>query len=130
MQRAIKEKKDCFKRLHVDRSAANIESYKIAKRKSRRAVSRAKGKAYDDLYQRLSMKEGEKDIYKMARICERKTKDINQIKCIKDGANRLLVKDEDIKDRWREYFDKLFMTRMRILPLSWKPNLMIPTGAS
>ena len=68
----------------------------------------AKGKAYDDLYQRLGTKEGEKDIYRMARIRERKTRDINQIKCIKDGMDRLLVKDDEIKGRWREYFDKLF----------------------
>ena len=44
----------------------------------------------------------------MTRIRERKTRDINQIKCIKDGADRLMVKDVEIKDRWREYFDKLF----------------------
>ena len=35
----------------------------------------------------LGMKEGEKDIYRMARIRERKTSDINQIKCIKDGTD-------------------------------------------
>ena len=72
------------------------------------ALSVAKGKAYDDLYQRLGTKEWEKDIYRMARIRERKTRDINQIKCIKDGTDRLLVKDDEIKGRWREYFDKLF----------------------
>ena len=44
----------------------------------------------------------------MARIRERKTSDINQIKCIKDVTDRLLVKDDKIMDRWREYFDKLF----------------------
>ena len=60
MQRAIKEKKECFKRLHLGKSAANIEGYKLAKRVAKRAVSVAKGKAYDDLYQRLSTKEGEK----------------------------------------------------------------------
>ena len=48
----------------------------------------------------LGMKEGEKDIYRMARICERKTRDINQIKCMKDGTDRPLVKDEEIKGRW------------------------------
>ena len=42
------------------------------------------------------------------RIHERKTRDTNQIKCIKDGTDRLLVKDEEIMDIWREYFDKLF----------------------
>ena len=51
-----------FKRLHLDKSAANIEDYKLAKRVAKR-VSIAKGKAYDDLYQRLVTKEGEKDIY-------------------------------------------------------------------
>ena len=59
VQKAIKEKKECFKRLHLDKSAANIEGYKLAKRVAKRAVSVAKGKAYDDLYQRLGMKEGE-----------------------------------------------------------------------
>ncbi|GJN24300.1 hypothetical protein PR202_gb12034 [Eleusine coracana subsp. coracana] len=108
VQRAIKEKKECFKYLHLDKSATNIEGYKIAKRAAKRAVSVAKGQAYDNLYQRLGTKEGEKDIYRMARIRERKTRDINQIKCIKDGVDRLLVRDEEIKDRWREYFDKLF----------------------
>ena len=44
----------------------------------------------------------------MAKIRERKTRDLNQVKCIKDEANRLLVKDEEIKNRWREYFDGLF----------------------
>jgi hypothetical protein len=44
----------------------------------------------------------------MAKIRERKTRDVDQVKCIKDGADQLLVKDEDIKHRWWEYFDKLF----------------------
>jgi hypothetical protein len=62
-------------------------------------VSVAKGQTYDGLYQWLGTKEGEKDIYRMTRIRERKTRDINKIKCIKDGTYRLLVKDEEIKDR-------------------------------
>ena len=62
-------------------------------------MSVAKGKAYDDFYQRLGTKEGEKDIYRMTRIHEWKTRGINQIKYIKDGIDRLLVKDEEIKGR-------------------------------
>ena len=30
---------ECFKRLHLDKSAANIEDYKLAKRTAKRAVS-------------------------------------------------------------------------------------------
>jgi hypothetical protein len=39
---------------------------------------------------------------------KRKTRDIIQVKCFKDATERLLTKDEDIKNRWWEYFDKLF----------------------
>ncbi|GJN14264.1 hypothetical protein PR202_gb01064 [Eleusine coracana subsp. coracana] len=107
VQRAIKEKKECFKRLHLDKSATNIEGYKIAKRAAKRAVSVAKGQAYDNLYQRLGTKEGEKDIYRMARIRERKTRDINQIKCIKDGVDRLLTLcEKNSGDRDRGSFEE------------------------
>jgi hypothetical protein len=44
----------------------------------------------------------------MTKNRERKTRDIIQVKCIKDVTERLLTKDQDIKNRWREYFNKLF----------------------
>jgi hypothetical protein len=71
-------------------------------------VSEARGQAYTELYRKLDTKEGENDIYQMAKLRERKTKNFNQVKCIKDEADRPLVKDEKIKNRWREYFDNLF----------------------
>jgi ribosomal protein L20A (L18A) len=108
VQKAIKEKKDCFRRLYLDRSADNMEKYKMTEKATKRAVSEARGQAYEDLYQRLGTKEGEKDIYRMAKIRERKTRDVDQVKCIKDGADQLLVKDKEIKHRWREYFNGLF----------------------
>jgi hypothetical protein len=71
-------------------------------------VSEARGQIYDELYQWLGTKEGEKDIYRMAKSREMKMRDIIQVKCIKDETERLLTKDKDIKNRWQEYFDKLF----------------------
>ena len=68
VQKAIKEKKECYRSLYHDRSADNIEKYKTAKKAAKRAVSEAKGRAYEGLYQRLGTKEGENDIYRMARI--------------------------------------------------------------
>ena len=59
VQKAIKEKKDCFRRLYLDRSADNIEKYKMAKKAAKQAVGEARGRAYEDLYQRLGTKEGE-----------------------------------------------------------------------
>jgi hypothetical protein len=71
-------------------------------------MGEAKGRAYEGLYQCLNTKEGEKDIYRMARIHDRKTRDLNQVKCIKDEREHLLVKEDEIRHRWQEYFDKMF----------------------
>jgi hypothetical protein len=70
VQKAIKEKKDCYKHLHHYKCVDNIEKYRIAKKSAKRAASRARSQAYDDLYQRLDTKQGEKDIYKMDKGCQ------------------------------------------------------------
>jgi hypothetical protein len=62
----------------------NAEWYKVSKKIVKRAVSEARGRMYDGLYQWLGTKEGEKDSYRMAKSRERKTRDIIQVKCIKD----------------------------------------------
>jgi hypothetical protein len=100
----------------------------VAKKVAKRAVSEAKGRAYEGLYQKLSTKEGEREIYKMARFCERKTRDLNQLKCIKDEMDQLLVKGEDIKHRWRGYFDNLYNGGMRWIS-SWTTPLMTQIDA-
>jgi hypothetical protein len=107
VQNAIKEKKECFRCMHLDRSVDNVERYKVAKKTAKRTVSEVRGQMYDGLYRRLGTKEGEKDIYRMVKSRERKTWDIIKVKCIKDATERLLTKHEDINNRWREYFDKL-----------------------
>jgi hypothetical protein len=108
VQKAINEKKESYKRLHHNRSDKNIQKYKKARRNAKKSVSEARGQAYTELYQKLDTKEDENNVYKMAKLRERKTRDFNQVKYIKDEADRLLMKDEKIKNRWREYFDKLF----------------------
>jgi hypothetical protein len=101
--------------MHLDRSVDNMERYKVAKKTVKQAVSEVRDQMYDRLCQRLDTKEGEKDIYMMTKSRERKTRDIIQVKYIKDATKyikdateRLLIKDEDIKNKWQEYFDKLF----------------------
>jgi hypothetical protein len=56
VQKAIKDKKDCFRRLYLDRSVDNIEKYKMAKKDAKRDVSEACGWEHEDLYQRLDTK--------------------------------------------------------------------------
>jgi hypothetical protein len=44
----------------------------------------------------------------MDSVRERKTRDFNQVKCIKEETEHLLVKKDEINHKWREYFDNLF----------------------
>jgi hypothetical protein len=44
VQKAIKDKKLCFRRMHLDRSADIVERYKVAKKTAKRAVSEARGR--------------------------------------------------------------------------------------
>ncbi|GJR65405.1 cleavage/polyadenylation specificity factor, 25kDa subunit [Tanacetum coccineum] len=82
------------------------ERYKVAKKEAKIAVAQAKDKAYEDLYRKLDSKEGANDIYKIAKARERKRMDIGNVRYIKDEGGRTIVREEDIRKRWGEYFSK------------------------
>jgi hypothetical protein len=50
VQNAIKEKKECFRHMHLNRSVDNVERYKVAKKTIKRTVSEVRGQMYDGLY--------------------------------------------------------------------------------
>ena len=52
-------------------------------------------------------REGENDIFKLAKIRERKSGNLDYVKCIKSDGQKVLAKENDIKERWREYFNKI-----------------------
>nr|GFA72940.1 hypothetical protein [Tanacetum cinerariifolium] len=90
---------------NIDRAK---ERYKAAKREAKIAVAKAKDKAYEDLYKKLDSKEGVNEIYKIAKARERRRRDIGNVKYIKDEGGRTIVREEDIRTRWGEYFSSLF----------------------
>ncbi|KAJ7971686.1 Retrovirus-related Pol polyprotein LINE-1 [Quillaja saponaria] len=100
--------KKCYKRLHKCRNEDNYRCFRQARKVAKKAVREARGKACEGLYQKLETKDGEKDIYRITKQRERRTKDLIRIKCIKDEADRVLVKEDEINERWRTYFDTLF----------------------
>jgi adenylosuccinate lyase len=83
-------------------------STKKTRKNVKKAVSEARGQTYAKLYQKLDTKDDENDVYKMTKFRERKTRYFNQFKFIKDETDKILVMGDEIKNRWREYFDKLF----------------------
>ncbi|KAK3532754.1 hypothetical protein QTP86_028122 [Hemibagrus guttatus] len=103
----IKRKRLAKKKWDMDRTEENRQEYKELQRRVKREVSKAKQKAYGELYTRLDTREGEKDLYRLARQRDRDGKDVQQVRVIKDRDGRVLTSEESVQRRWKEYFEEL-----------------------
>ncbi|XP_043724192.1 uncharacterized protein LOC122671154 [Telopea speciosissima] len=112
VQVAIKSKKACLKTSQRSKEVEDLTRYKLARNKVEKIVGKARAKKYDDLYNSLNSKDGEKAIYKMAKVRERMTRDLDHVRCIKSEDGRVLIKNEDIEGRWKEYFYVLLTPRV------------------
>ena len=79
----------------------------ICASEAKRAVAQAKARAREDMYDKLETREGEKRIFALAREREKSTKNFTHIKQVKNKEGRVLVDDNEIKERWKEYFKTL-----------------------
>ncbi|KAK3568739.1 hypothetical protein QTP86_016296 [Hemibagrus guttatus] len=107
VQDSIQRKRLAKKKWDMDRTEENRQKYKELQRRVKREVSKAKLKAYDELYTRLDTREGEKDLYRLARQRDRDGKDVQQVRVIKDRDGRVLTSEESVQRRWKEYFEEL-----------------------
>jgi hypothetical protein len=80
------------------------------KKEAKKCIARKRYGAATEWYKRLNNKEGKKAIYRIAKGREKWSRDITEITSIKDKEGRLLVKEEDIKERWKTYFEELLNT--------------------
>ncbi|KAK3516018.1 hypothetical protein QTP70_001751 [Hemibagrus guttatus] len=55
----------------------------------------------------LDTREGQKDLYRLARQRDRDGKDVQQVRVIKDRDGRVLTSEESVQRRWKEYFEEL-----------------------
>ncbi|KAK3519851.1 hypothetical protein QTP70_006681 [Hemibagrus guttatus] len=107
VQDSVQRKRLAKKKWDMDRTEENRQEYKELQRRVKREVSKAKQKAYDELYTRLDTREGEKDLYRLARQRDRDGKDVQQVRVIKDRVGRVLTSEESVQRRWKEYFEEL-----------------------
>ncbi|KAK3545436.1 hypothetical protein QTP70_007637, partial [Hemibagrus guttatus] len=107
VQDSIQRKRLAKKKWDMDRTEENRQEYKELQHRVKREVSKAKQKAYDELYTRLDTREGEKDLYRLARQRDRDGKDVQQVRVIKDRDGRVLTSEESVQRRWKEYFEEL-----------------------
>ncbi|XP_070002023.1 uncharacterized protein [Nicotiana sylvestris] len=86
---------------------ACVERYKVARKEAKLEVTKAKTAAYGRMYEELGKKGREKKLFRLAKLRERKARDLDQVRCIKDEDGRVLTEDVHIKRRWQTYFHKL-----------------------
>ncbi|KAD2804900.1 hypothetical protein E3N88_38277 [Mikania micrantha] len=112
VQLKVREKQQRFREFasctEITERARLKTKYKEAKREAKKTVSEAKTKAYKEMYKRLETKEGEHAMFKIAKARERKRQDLGVVKFIKGEDGHVLVKENEIKDRWQTYFHDLF----------------------
>ena len=107
VQSALKEKKEAFrewKKLHTDELLCK---YRETKKKAKRAVAIAKKEKYEEVYERLGTREGEKEVYRIAKSRALSQKDVGYVKCVKNEEGRVLVEEKEIQDRWKRYYEEL-----------------------
>ncbi|KAK3535643.1 hypothetical protein QTP70_018435 [Hemibagrus guttatus] len=75
VQDSIQRKRLAKKKWDMDRTEENRQEYKELQHRVKREVFKGKQKAYDELYTRLDTREGEKDLYRLARQRNRDGKD-------------------------------------------------------
>ena len=66
-----------------------------------------RAEAREEAFQELDTVEGQKKIYRIAKARDKTTKDQTYIRHMKDENGNVLYNDEDIKRRWKQYFDSL-----------------------
>ena len=74
MQKAVKEKRDSFKKWQSSRTE-DLADYREKKTNAKKAVTTANDAGYEELYTKLDSREGQDMIYKRAKTRYRRTLD-------------------------------------------------------
>ncbi|XP_070001998.1 uncharacterized protein [Nicotiana sylvestris] len=83
------------------------ECYIKEKKEAKLAFTTAKNTSFARLYEELEGKGGDKRLSRLAKVRERKTHDLDQVKCIKDEDGKVLMDEALIRRMWQTYFQKL-----------------------
>ncbi|KAI5606596.1 hypothetical protein C0J50_2095 [Silurus asotus] len=113
VQKSIRRKRLAKQKWDRQSDEKSRQEYKEMREQVKRDVAKAKEKAYEELYKRLDTKEGEKDLYRLARQRDRAGKDVLQVRAVKDGEGNVLTSEESVLRRWREYFEQLMNENYR-----------------
>ena len=81
--------------------------YKALRNEAKRCIARIQAEVMKKQAETLDSKEGRQNIFRIAKQKKKERKDITGTKCLKGDNGKLLVSEEQVSGRWREYFEKL-----------------------
>ena len=109
VEKAVETKKQKFKEW---KKAEECEKdmkqgeYQASRNEAKRCITRVQAEVMKKQAETDS-KEGRQNIFRIAKQKKKERKDITGTKCLKGDNGELLVSEEQVSGRWREYFEKL-----------------------
>ncbi|ETE70219.1 hypothetical protein L345_03979, partial [Ophiophagus hannah] len=80
----------------ADKTEENLQNYVTTKRATKRPVAETRAEHYQDLYDCLETREGEKDIYQLAKAQKKAAQDIEHYMCMKHKDGKRLQDKQEI----------------------------------
>jgi len=107
VQQAIKEKKKAYKKWQQYGSEVDKEAYKQKRKEAKKIVASIKAEEYKKWEENKGKPMMKTDLYKIAKQKKKDRQDITGGKYVMDKKGDICVNDNEIMDRWREYFMEL-----------------------
>lgn len=110
IKKEIEAKKKYWKQYLNNKTNENYITYKKSRKIVKEMIQKEKRKMWDNFGNKMekNSKINQKLFYGALKTLREDNKDRNTNLKIKDKNNKILIKNEDINKRWREYFVQLF----------------------
>ena len=110
VEKAVETKNQKFKEWKKDEECekdVKQAEYKASRNEAKRCIARVQAEVMKKQTETLDSKEGRQSIFRIVKQKKKERKDIADItgtNCLKGDNGELLVCEEQVSGRWREYF--------------------------